>query len=65
MELIIAASSFLGLVVMFAGSVLTVFGLRNAPEGFEDETGFHVIESQRDTARDEVPCVGADTAVPF
>jgi hypothetical protein len=65
MELIVAASSFLGLMVMFAGSVLTVFGLRNAPEAFEDEAGFHVIESQSDAARDDVPCVGADTAVPF
>jgi len=37
-------ASFLLLVaaaVMLAGLVKTVFGLIQAPEGFEDDTGFH------------------------
>ncbi len=65
MELLVAASSFLGLVAFFAGIVLFFLGLRNAPEGFEDETGFHPIEGQTDRACDDVPCISGDTTVPF
>ena len=46
-------------------SVLAIIGLRSAPEGYEDESGFHVVGSQTEKGHDDVPCVGSDTVVPF
>ena len=65
MQFILSVASFLGVVALLSGSVLAIIGLRSAPEGYEDESGFHVVGSQTEMGRDDVPCVGADTAVPF
>jgi hypothetical protein len=32
--------SLVAVVILVAGAVVTVIGLRNAPEGYEDENGF-------------------------
>ncbi|MEQ1851771.1 MAG: hypothetical protein ABMA01_09300 [Chthoniobacteraceae bacterium] len=35
--------------VLFLGLVLMVYELWTAPEGFQDEDGFHVVDSSRRT----------------
>ena len=39
LALLLIAAAVLGSLSL--GGVLMVFGLRNAPEGYEDENGFH------------------------
>ncbi len=37
-------------IVMVGASVITAYAAMTAKEGFEDETGFHVIETREETA---------------
>lgn len=41
----------------FVGSIVVIFGIRNAPEGYEDETGFHVVWCNNDPEVADVACV--------
>ncbi len=40
------------LALTVVGSVVTFFAVRHAPEGYEDETGFHAVRVARSTSSD-------------
>lgn len=39
------------------GAIILFFGVRNAPEGFEDENGFNIVWRNNDPDRADVACV--------
>lgn len=39
------------------GAIITLVSARNAPEGWEDETGFHVVWRNNDPERADVACI--------
>lgn len=36
-----------GVAAVIVGGVIAFFAVRSAPEGFEDETGFHAVPSSK------------------
>lgn len=64
------ASLIIGLIIAGAMSVVTIQALRSAPEGYEDETGFHVRDAvTREPAHGDGPTsdhgVSTDDLPPF
>ena len=54
---------FATLALVAIGSVITFLAVRHAPEGYEDETGFHAVRPARVPAastRDHSPSVHGD-----
>ena len=46
------------------GAFILFFGVRNAPEGFEDESGFYVVWRNNDPERANISCVWSLAAMP-
>ncbi len=45
--------------ILVAGTVVMALGIKNAPEGFEDETGFHFIWRNNAPEVRDVVCIWA------
>lgn len=60
----ILLTSFAGILV--TGAVLTALGLHNAPEGYEDETGFNYLWQNNAPEIPNVACIwtyGSDSGL--
>lgn len=45
--IILQVVAFVALIVTAVGAVFIRRDIRNAPDGIEDETGFHVVDDER------------------
>lgn len=51
-------------VLYFVGGLILTFGVRNAPEAYEDESGFNIVWTNNDPERANVACVWGVEATP-
>jgi hypothetical protein len=51
--------------ILLAGYVVMAFGLRDAPEGYEDETGFHLVWRNNAPEMRDVVCIWAQHAETY